>query len=66
MGVLKKPEAVACSAFDELVVADDNGVFVFSADGEVLHTMQRVDFTGVAVHGDSVFAVGSECVVVFA
>ncbi len=57
-GKLKAPEGVACSASDELVVADyDNGrVVVFSASGELLKTMGRGDFRGVAVHGGTVFA----------
>jgi DNA-binding beta-propeller fold protein YncE len=57
-GKLNCPEGVACSASDELVVAEyDNGrVVVFSASGELLKTMGRGDFRGVAVHGGTVFA----------
>jgi hypothetical protein len=64
-GVLDNPKTVACSAFNELIVADRCGLFVFGANSEVLHTMRGVEFTGVKVHGDSVFAVKGcgECVV---
>jgi DNA-binding beta-propeller fold protein YncE len=51
---------VACSAFDELVVADmeDDRVGVCSADGALAMTMGewRGDFRGVAIHGGAVFA----------
>jgi hypothetical protein len=65
VGVLDSPDTVACSAFFELVVADRWGLYVFSANGEVLHTMRGVRFSGVRVHGDSVFAVNNcgDCVV---
>jgi hypothetical protein len=51
------PEAVACSAFGELVVATKRGVVVLSASGELLDKISTDIFTGVAVHGDRVFAV---------
>jgi DNA-binding beta-propeller fold protein YncE len=56
--VLKRPEGVACSACDELVVADTGNrcVRVFSDVGELLLTLGDGVFTGVAVHGCSVFA----------
>jgi DNA-binding beta-propeller fold protein YncE len=57
VGKLRYPYGVACSAFDELVVADgyNNRVVVFSASGELLKTMAG-DFTGVAIHGGTIFA----------
>jgi DNA-binding beta-propeller fold protein YncE len=62
---LRFPVAIACSAFGELVVATKSGVVVVSAGGEVLDTISTTKFTGVAVHGDSVFAVTRDgtCVV---
>jgi DNA-binding beta-propeller fold protein YncE len=63
VGELNRPTGVACSAYDELVVADTNNgrVVVFSAgpgtgSGKVLKVMGRVNFTGVAIHGGTVFA----------
>jgi DNA-binding beta-propeller fold protein YncE len=58
VGVLKRPQGVACSVFDELVVADslNRRVAVFSDVGELLMTFGDGDFTGVAVHGSTVFA----------
>ncbi len=58
VGKLSGPEGVACSAFDELVVADysNDRVVVFSASGELLKTMGDGDFTGVAIHGGTIFA----------
>jgi hypothetical protein len=56
-GKLKDPHGVACSAFDELVVADygNKRVAVFSASGELLKTVSGGDFTGVAIHGGTIF-----------
>jgi DNA-binding beta-propeller fold protein YncE len=58
VGTLNSPTGVACSAFDELVVADfdNNRVVVFSASGELLKTMGSGPFTGVAIHGGTIFA----------
>jgi sugar lactone lactonase YvrE len=58
VGKLRLPTGVACSAFDELVVADrgNNRVVVFSASGEMLHTMRGGAFTGIAMHGGTIFA----------
>jgi DNA-binding beta-propeller fold protein YncE len=58
VGKLSSPKGIACSAFDEIVVADAwyNRVFVFSASGEMLHTMGDGVFTGIAMHGDTIFA----------
>ncbi len=58
VGKLKHPSGVACSAFDEIVVADwgHYRVVVFSASGEMLHTMGGGVFTGVAMHGGTIFA----------
>jgi tripartite motif-containing protein 2/3/tripartite motif-containing protein 71 len=66
VGELKFPHGVACSAFDELVVADwgSNRVVVLSASGDMLVTMAG-DFTGVAIHGGTIFAqdwTNSKCV----
>jgi DNA-binding beta-propeller fold protein YncE len=59
VGVLSYPHGVAVSAFDELVVADTGNrrLCVFSSAGDVLATVGDGDFTGVALHGSSVFAV---------
>jgi DNA-binding beta-propeller fold protein YncE len=58
VGELLDPTGVACSAYDELVVADSSNdrVVVFSASGGTLKTMGGVGFTGVAVHGGTIFA----------
>jgi hypothetical protein len=58
VGVLTLPRAVACSASDELVVGDNHRVVVFSAggDSEEVMTMGHGGFSGVAVHGATVFA----------
>jgi hypothetical protein len=58
VGALKHPHGVACSAFDELVVADNGSsrAVVFSASGELLKTAGRGGFTGVATHGGTIFA----------
>lgn len=65
---LDRPHCVACSAFGELVVASwgNTRVVVFSASGEMLHTMRgdrfadvAMDyghFTGVATHNGAIFA----------
>jgi DNA-binding beta-propeller fold protein YncE len=57
-GALSYPIGVACSAFDELVVADtfNQRVVVFSSSGEVLKVCGDGRFTGVAMHGTTVFA----------
>jgi DNA-binding beta-propeller fold protein YncE len=58
VGELHYPTGVACSAFDELVVADrfNKRVVVFSASGEMLTAMVCDRFTGVAMHGGTIFA----------
>jgi DNA-binding beta-propeller fold protein YncE len=58
VGTLSRPCGVVCSAFDELVVADygNKRVSVFSASGELLEPIGRGDFTGVALHGGTIFA----------
>jgi DNA-binding beta-propeller fold protein YncE len=60
VGVLKEPVGVACSAFDELVVADiaNRRVVVFSDVGDLLMSFGGGDFSGVVVHGSTVFAQG--------
>jgi DNA-binding beta-propeller fold protein YncE len=69
VGELRHTHGVACSAFDEIVVADRGNlrVVVFSAS-EMLHTMRDGAFTGVAIHGATIFAqtydvASDECVV---
>jgi DNA-binding beta-propeller fold protein YncE len=67
VGELNYPQGVACSAYDELVVADygHSRVVVFGASGEVLKTMGDGGFSGVAMHDGTVFAqdfVGEKCV----
>ena len=59
--VLRGPQGVAPSAFDELVVADTGNrcLRVFGGDGDVLVGAVKGRFTGVVVHGSSVMAV--EC-----
>jgi hypothetical protein len=58
VGELRGPQGVVSSAFDEIVVADwrNRRVVVFSASGEMVHTMGGTDFTGVAIHGGHIFA----------
>jgi hypothetical protein len=67
VGVLRRPTGVACSVFDELVVADtrNNRVVVFSASGELLKTLECERVTGVAINRDTIFAHGNEKCVVF-
>jgi DNA-binding beta-propeller fold protein YncE len=58
VGVLHAPRGIACTACDELVVADSNErVAVFSASGDLIATspLDR-SCEGVAVHGSTVFA----------
>jgi hypothetical protein len=57
-GVLKYPHGAACSAFDELVVADSGHqrLVMFNASGDVVKTMGAGLFSGVAMHGGTVFA----------
>jgi hypothetical protein len=69
VGILKNPQGVACSAFDELVVADtyNRWLRVFSATGDLLASVGDGRFTGVVVHGGGVLAAdpGSSTVSVF-
>jgi hypothetical protein len=55
---LSFPSDIACSAFDELVVADGGNdlVVVFSASGKMLVTMGQDGCSDVAVHGGAIFA----------
>ncbi len=67
VGVLKAPTGVACSAFDELIVADHGNkcVRLFSSSGELLKTFGDGGFAGVAIHGSTVFVQdfnGEKCV----
>jgi hypothetical protein len=74
VGVLKCPRGIACSAFDELVVADSTDdsecpcVHVFSESLDLPMTFGRGAFSDVAVFGSSVFAwvedfeEGSRCI----
>ena len=68
VGVLKRPQGVACSAHDEIVVADTDNrcVRVFSDVGDLLMSFGDGCISGVVVHGSTVFAqngVGCQCVV---
>jgi DNA-binding beta-propeller fold protein YncE len=60
VGKLRGPTGVACSAFDELVVADygNRRVAVFSASdsSEMLMAMECGVVTSVATHGSTIFA----------
>jgi DNA-binding beta-propeller fold protein YncE len=58
VGVLSGPQGVACSAFDELVIANSANrcVRMFSDVGELLLTFGDGYVTGVAIHGGAVFA----------
>jgi DNA-binding beta-propeller fold protein YncE len=60
--VVKRPHGVACSAYDELAVADfgRRRVVVFSASGEVLSTIGDGYFTGVAMHDGVLYALDYE------
>jgi DNA-binding beta-propeller fold protein YncE len=62
VGILKNPQGVACSAFDELVVADTRNrrLRVFSATGDLLASVGEGRFTGVVVHGSTVFAADAD------
>ncbi len=69
VGVLTRPTAVACSAFDELVVADGRGVRVFGVGGDMdacAVLTVRCSVMDVAVHGVTVFAkdARSECAII--
>jgi hypothetical protein len=57
VGVLHRPQGVACSAFDELIVADTGNhcVRIFSDVGDLLVTFGDGVFTGVATRGSVVF-----------
>jgi DNA-binding beta-propeller fold protein YncE len=68
VGVLRRPQGVACSTDDDLVVADASNkrVVVFTASGEPLKTIGDRKYSAVAVHGGTVFAQDSDaqqCVV---
>jgi hypothetical protein len=58
LGVLRWPSGVACADSGELVVADTGNrcVRLFGDTDELLLTFGDGDFTGVAVHGTTVFA----------
>ncbi len=71
VGVLSCPTGVACSAFDELVVADPGAsrFVVFSAAGDVVMAVDEGIFFSVAVRGGAIFAQDStpyreSCVVI--
>jgi hypothetical protein len=58
-GVLSRPTGVACSAFDELVVADKGlrCVVLFTADGDVARRIGRDEpFLSVALHSATIYA----------
>jgi hypothetical protein len=56
--VLKWPRGVACSAFDELVVAGFGNILavVFSSSGDVVMRFGCGDIRIAVVHGDTVIA----------
>jgi hypothetical protein len=60
VGALGDPYGVACSAFDELVVADkclnECCVLVFNDTDEVLMAFGCARFTGVALFGSTLYA----------
>jgi sugar lactone lactonase YvrE len=58
VGGLNRPQGVACSAFDEIVVADvgHRRVAVFSDVGDLVMSFGEGDFSGVAIHGCTLFA----------
>jgi hypothetical protein len=66
VGNLSRPSGVACSAFDEIVVAD-TGDFcvVFSASGEMLRAMGGDmggdGFSGVAICGGTILLQAFNC-----
>jgi DNA-binding beta-propeller fold protein YncE len=66
VGVLRGPQGVAASAFDELVVADTGNrcLRVFSSTGDLLATVGDGHFTGVAIHRSSMFAVDTDAATV--
>jgi hypothetical protein len=56
-GRLKFPTGIACSDFDELIVADSRRVNVLNASGELCRTMgDGFYYVGIAIHGVTVFA----------
>ncbi len=65
VGVLRGPQGVAVSAFDELVVADTGNLHLrlFSATGDLLASGGRGFITGVAVHGGRVIGAAGRLVV---
>ncbi len=67
VGVFIHPAGVAASAFDELVVADAGNrcLRVFSSTGDLLASVGDLDFTCVAVHSSTVFAMRSYSTAVF-
>jgi DNA-binding beta-propeller fold protein YncE len=60
--VLGYPLGLAVSAFDELVVADNDNrcLRVFSGAGDLLATVGNGGFTGVVMHGSTVFAADAD------
>jgi hypothetical protein len=66
VGVLRSPEGVAASAFDELVVADRGTccLHVFSDTGDLLASYGAGHFNGVVVHGSGVLAIDADEAVV--
>ncbi len=62
VGVLLAPHGIAASAFDELVVGDAGNVClrVFSSTGDLLASVSVGRFSGVAMHGGTLFAADPE------
>jgi hypothetical protein len=61
-GVLRCPQGLACSAFDELLVADGalRRLFVFSTAGELMRSLDCDVFGCITLHGSSVFVGDSD------
>ena len=61
VGELIAPSGVACSVFDDIVVADDRydgGVLVFSASGDRLHTMRGNRVVVFCARGEMLLTMG--------
>ncbi len=66
VGELRHPRSVACSDADELVVADGHlrRIVVFDVDKRA-RFMGDADFTGVAVHGGTIYGQAVDSCIVF-
>lgn len=59
VGFLHEPASVACSAWDELVVAHDPGVCVFGSAGELRWALKRYCASSVALHHTKIYVASS-------